>query len=374
MLRSILERGYRRQDGRIRAVASRKAKGSPIGPWIYEGTMDGDPNDVVPHEDRRELRGSYVLAAWLNHWDSREGNTLATWIDENGDERGYVRHMLVDFADSFGQLASTPGLGARRGHTTSFSIPDVFADYFSLGAIDRPWHDPQRGPAWPTLGYYDVQRFDADEWVPGINNAAFDVATERDRAWGARILAQIEPRVVRAAVAEAKIEQDVVRRELVRILLGRRDRLLRRWLRRLSPLTRPEVRTVSRAKSPNGARESGGVEAELCLQDLVVAAGLHPWSERPYWSRTFEHTGGSRFRRLAETKLTRRAPDRICVALPAMPSASEREPRYLIVDVQALWGADDERSRPLRVHLYALGQGRFQVAGLERPGELAPPG
>jgi hypothetical protein len=52
-------------DGMLRALASEFLPDKPIGPWTYSGTWDDDPNDVVPHEDRRELRGSGLLAAWI---------------------------------------------------------------------------------------------------------------------------------------------------------------------------------------------------------------------------------------------------------------------------------------------------------------------
>ena len=63
---------------------------------------------------------------------------------------------------------------------------------------------------------------------------------------------------VDAMVDSAQIKNAVVDKELRRILKGRRDKILRRWLKKLSPLTSPEV--VG--------------ESKVCLEDVVVTAKL----------------------------------------------------------------------------------------------------
>jgi hypothetical protein len=87
-------------DGTLRAVASLRLAGVPLGPHRYLGTRPDDPNDVFPHEQRRELRGLRVFAAWLNHDDSRGANTLDTYLGEEG--RGHLRHHLIDFSSTLG--------------------------------------------------------------------------------------------------------------------------------------------------------------------------------------------------------------------------------------------------------------------------------
>lgn len=114
-LEDVLDAARRFSDGRFRAVVSRFVEGEPIGPWSYLGTEADDPNDVVPHEARRELRGMFVLNAWVNHWDARDRNTLASWIGAEGG--GYVRHYLVDFGECLGLVEGNARRVRRFGHT-----------------------------------------------------------------------------------------------------------------------------------------------------------------------------------------------------------------------------------------------------------------
>ncbi|MCA9729787.1 MAG: hypothetical protein KC729_19040, partial [Candidatus Eisenbacteria bacterium] len=75
-LDDILGRVDRLPDGRWFAISSKFLSGKPVGPFNYYGTRADDPNDRIPHEDRRELRGLEVFCAWLNHYDTKQLNTL----------------------------------------------------------------------------------------------------------------------------------------------------------------------------------------------------------------------------------------------------------------------------------------------------------
>ena len=89
-----------KRDGRTGPCARWSAgacRASRSGPHKYHGTRTDDANDVVPHEDRRELRGLRVFSAWLNHDDSRSVNSLDMYVPP-----GYVKHHLIDFSSTLG--------------------------------------------------------------------------------------------------------------------------------------------------------------------------------------------------------------------------------------------------------------------------------
>ena len=108
-----LRKAPRRADGSIRALASRYVPGQVVGQFMYTGRRPDDPNDLYPHERRRELRGMRVFAAWLNHDDARSINSIDTYVDDDG--RRYIRHYMQDFGSVLGS-GSTSAQQPRGGY------------------------------------------------------------------------------------------------------------------------------------------------------------------------------------------------------------------------------------------------------------------
>lgn len=352
-LDAVFDKALHLPDGRCRANLSLFVEGKPIGPWTYEGTRKDDPNDVIPHEDRRELRGMEVLAAWINHFDSREQNTLASFVAAG--KGGYVRHYMIDFGDSFGSIWEPPQLGRRIGHAYYLDVGDVVEDFISFGLIRRRWDGVRFGASGAVFGYFDVETFVPDEYKPGYPNPAFVRKQESDAAWMARILARMSDEHVRAAVDAAEMGPRLSA-ELTRILVGRRDKLLRRYLTRLSPLAWPSV--------------SGGAAPRLCLEDLALTAGVARARERSYRATAYL---GDELARGLPLQVRVGGDARPCFDLPTDPRGSVTTPRYMVLDVAAR--SPDHAPGPLRVHLYyALPKDGLRVVGLERPNGHGPPG
>lgn len=224
-LLAILERVPRTADGRYRAVASRLLAGRPLGPFRYAGRRRDDPEDLVPHEHRRELRGLYTLAAWTQHADVRAPNTLDMWVTEGG--RSFVRHHLIDFGSCLGS-----GAIAKRAYPTG---TEYFFDYgvmagqvATLGLRPFAWEDAA-DPGLPSIGYLESANFDPGQWRPYYPNPAFDERTERDERWGARIVAGFSDELIRAAVARGRYSDPRAAEYLARVLGERRDRIAARW-------------------------------------------------------------------------------------------------------------------------------------------------
>ncbi|MGE0788616.1 MAG: hypothetical protein AB7S26_23295 [Sandaracinaceae bacterium] len=334
--------------GMLRGSVSEFLEGSLLGGWRFEGLRDDDPNDVIPHEHRRDVRGMALLSAWLNHIDARAENNQDVWI-QTGGGRGYIRHYVLDVGDSFGQVFPDSHLWSQSfGSSHYIDFQHIMEDFLSLGIAERPYFGAERGPAGHVLGYYDVARFEADQWRNGYPNPAFEEATERDNAWMARIIARMTEDHLRAAVSAGRFSEPLVSDELLRILMGRRERILERYLTRLSPLTDPET-----------------MDRQLCFTDLALATGIR--LERRYYVRAFEGWPGVR----RPTAGARAYGERACLTVPEADHPIE-EPLYRAIDIVAE-SPGRERTRPLRVHLYELPSGELRVVGLERPSDWSPP-
>jgi len=325
MLQFALGKGLTREDGKIRGSLSSLIPGPGLGPWTDFGTRPDDPNDIIPHEDRRELRGSYILAALLSHYDAREQNTYDVWVPTEGKDRGYVRHYMLDFGDCLGSKSTRSRVWRRRSHAYEVDWKIAFQELVTLGALDRVWRDPQLGPSGEAFGYYDAEHFDPDSFRTAYPFGPLTRLTEADAAWGARILARISPAAIAAIVDEAKLSDPLIRKTLLDILLGRREALLRRYLGTLSPLANPAV-------------EVTGSTAQLCVRDRVVDAKMSDLASRPL-SATLDG------RALTVTEH--------CAALPQTSGP------YVTVELRA------GPQRPLRVHLATVGS-TYAVVGVDR--------
>jgi hypothetical protein len=181
----------------------------------------------VPHELRRELRGLWTIAAWVNHADARAANSLDMWVTDGG--RSFVRHYLIDFGSTLGSSA----LPRKRDYETGFQY---YLDYgaiarqtVSLGLYREKWESVM-DPQIPAVGFIESHVFDPSDWRPDYPNPAFDEKTDRDARWGARILAGFSDDHIRAAVAAAQYSDPAAADYMVHVLVERRDKLVNRWL------------------------------------------------------------------------------------------------------------------------------------------------
>lgn len=356
-LDSVLARTARRGP-LIRMVASRWLPGRAIGPFRYEGVRADDPNDVVPHEDRRELRGGRVLAAWLNHYDAREQNSMAIWLSSNAKQPdsspGHVRHFYIDTSDCFGSPFAFEELTRRLGTSYYLDFADVLQDTVTLGAVERPWDRVARSKGGEIFGYFRARDFEPEAWKAGYPNPAFARMTERDAAWMARIIASFTKEHIAAAIRAGDFTSPSHRDYLAEQLWIRRSAILERYFARLSPVANLHVEGGNR----------------LCGVDLARRNAVFPAAKFHHGATAYS---GVELDGQSSPPVTAEPDGRVCVAL-AHTRADGGEPdssltRYVIADLQ-----NGQAPGPLRAHLYDLGPRRgFQLVGVERPESAARP-
>jgi hypothetical protein len=344
--------GATRKGNLCRMQASAWLPGYLLGPFRYERTRADDPNDVVPHEDRREIRGARLVAAWLNHFDAREQNTMDVWIASNANvvdsSPGFIRHYYLDTSDVFGSEWDWDEISRRLGMSYVLDWGDIGADFVTLGIPKRPWERAQRAPGFEQFGYFSAQNFDPEDWKNEYPNPAFSRATERDNAWMARILSRFDAADIEALVTLGQFSGAEQSRYLAAVLEQRLRLILERYLLRLSPLADARVEANTR----------------LCVTDLARRRVVRPEADFHYAATL------RRGDRLQRAPIEARPEGKVCLSLRHAPIAADVPDadgaRYFVVRI-----ANGVSRFPLVVHLYDLGPARgFRVVGLERPESL----
>ncbi len=223
----MLAKAPRRPDGTYRALASRLVAGKPVGPFRYRGTRSDDPNDLVPHEHRRDLRALRTFCAWLGHDDSKALNTLDVVATEDGVP--FLKHYLIDFGASLGS-ASFMANSPRDGNVYLFDWKSSAAQFFTLGLYAPAWQRAHY-PKIPAVGRFEYEVFDPQRWVPDYPNAAFRNENPADRLWAARKIMAFTEADIRALVSTGEYTDPAAGEWVVRCLVERRRKIVNAYLR-----------------------------------------------------------------------------------------------------------------------------------------------
>jgi hypothetical protein len=252
-LDTLLKKASRNGDGSYRALASKALPGTPVGRFRYHGTRPDDPNDIFPHEHRRELRGLRVFAAWLNHDDSRSINTFDTLVEEGG--RKLVRHHLLDFGSTLGS-GSVQAQSTRAGNEFLWERRPTFITMLTFGFYVRPWIKVDY-PDIPAVGRIESSYFQPDDWKPEYPNAAFGNARPEDRFWAARIIAAVPAQAIGAVVETARYTDPQATRYLTDVLVERRRKILVAYLNGTNPVVNPHLSASGELTFDNAAEDAG---------------------------------------------------------------------------------------------------------------------
>ena len=327
----LLMRVPRDEDKRYRGGASLYLSGKPLGPYKYYGTRRDDPNDIVPHEHRRDLRGFYVACAWVNHDDSRAINSQDMLVTEGGVS--YIKHHLIDFGATLGSSSSRPN-SPRAGHEYLWDEKLAAKQFFSFGLAVPYWAKAKYPDHLPSVGRFESKVFRAKEYYPEYRNPAFVNMLPDDAFWMAKQVMALTDAEIRAIVKTGEYSDPEAEKWVADALIERRDKIGKAYFADVLPLDRFRVEG-----------------SKLAFDDLARKHGMtsspgYVTSDAGYriaWS-TFDNGSG------ASAPLSARG-----MEIPQAPGAS-----YLKAQVQ---GQDAKKT--VTVYL-RRGTGGWQVVGLER--------
>jgi hypothetical protein len=345
-LEKVFRRSARAADGTYRAAAARLLRGKIVGNFRYYGTRSDDPNDLIPHEHRRELRALQVFGAWTNLIDLKGGNTLDVVVDQQG--HGVVRHYLQDVGSTFGTGAFAPrdwddgweylfegDLLTRRLVTFGWALPTWATVHYD---------------EFPGVGRFEANAFDPREWRPRTPVAAFRHLRADDAFWAARRVMAFDDELIRAAVHTGEFSDPAAEAHLAAVLIQRRDAIGRAYLTGVNPLVNLRL------------DDAGTLTFENAAVAAKVAEAATAYTAE--WAR-FDNAAGT------STPLGRTESRTTTMAAPgSLPAAAGA---FVEVALSATGGAHPAWQQPLRAH-FRRTAGGWKLVGLERQMGSRPAG
>lgn len=341
-LDDMLARVRRRPNGTYRAIAKKLLPGKPVGPFNFHGFRNDDPNDWIPHEHRRDLRGLRVVSAWLHDNDIRERNTLDMYVTENG--RSFLRHYLIDAGSALGSDTLFPNQ-PYVGFEYILDWGEVSKSLVGLGSYEGWWYG-YRPVRYKSIGYIESDAFHPRQWRQNYPLVAFENMRTADAYWAAKIVMAFTDEHIRAAVAAGDYSEPGAADYLARTLMARRDKTGRYWYEKAGALDNFRV--------PGAAgRSSAGSSETLAFDDLLVTAGFAEPRDRAYRYRIITGKRAGQWRDVARGE-----------ALGVPLTATDSRAREISIELQARTAGNDW-SPAVSVAL-ARNAAAWQILGVSR--------
>jgi hypothetical protein len=332
----LLANAARRPDGTYRVFAGRMLPGKIIGRYRYQGTRPDDPNDLVPHEHRRELRALGVFGAWTNVTDFKAENTLDTILTENGHP--IVKHYLQDVGSSFGMCNDIYTWDVSWEHF--YQGTTMAKRVASFGFALSPWQTVKYTEG-PEIGKFEGDRFDPRTWLGHTPNAAVMEMRADDAFWAAQRVAAFSGDAIRAIVHTGEFSDPASEKAIADIMIKRRDKILRAYLPAVNPIVTPRLENN-----------------RLSFENAAVAADVAhaPEVYRASWFQFDNATGLSR--PLSETTSATTTIE----APVALPTAADS---FIMIELSADSKEYEAWKRPIRSY-FRLDANGWKLVGLER--------
>ena len=333
-MNAILEGVARSPDGTYRVIAGRQLPGKILGGYQYKGTRPDDPNDLVPHEHRRELRALRVFGAWTNLTDLKAANSLDTLITENG--KTIVKHYLQDVGSTFGMCNDLHEWDLSWEYF--LEGPPSRKRFFTLGFGLSPWQTVDY-VEYPSVGKFEGEVFDPRKWRPQTPTTAYMELRDDDAFWAARRVAAFTDEQIRTAVHTGQFSNPEAEKYVADVLIQRREKIKSTYLTAVNPIVNPRL-------------DSNG----LTFENAAVAGGVAQGSVgyRASWMRFDNATGNTT--PISETKGTTTT-----IAAPSgLPSSG-----FVAVDIAADTDTYPAWKQPVRAYFRQDG-GSWKLVGLER--------
>lgn len=319
-----------------RMAAMRWPVGIDLGPTSRSAARSDDPNDHLPHVDRRTLRALPMFGAWLAMSELSPSALRDVYVGEPG--HGHVQHFLVGLDRALGiadyveavQWASD----ADREHKT------FFFRVFGMGLSPIP-SAVRPITLFPSVGLFD-ENILAKHERPSPPFEPRDRLLPSDEYWAAKRLAALPETVIADAILAAKLG-DHAQNWLFQVLQLRRAKIVARAFDHTTPC---EVVHVAPPDKAGPAR--------LVLANLAVRYGFMRGEELDY-RVVFVDDQGDTLLSLSQSSQASRpsSGSRAIVEVPLPVELSRHD--YVVARITAV-RRGRALPRALDVHLRAAGR------------------